>query len=394
MKPFTIIGSAAAFLGAVVTLHAQTRPLGSSAGNLLQVGQALMMYANDNKGHLPPDLGKLAKYVRGNLDVFTSPRGGTPLPREVREKPEASADWFNSRCDYVLTVPPGTRLSRVREPGAFPLVIEKGSKGREPIAILYADGHVVEYAAATAPPTIARDEQPTASRPGAMTPATPATLPADVAAVAGKFPADLPAALVGAWRLTAGVDATYQFDADGTFTLRFPGAGQAGGTWKLDGKRLVMTNTTSGTPFTLVGEQEDAEIVGVTERALALRTTNRKGAEEVLVFQKIVPFPKGKHDNKMIVGTWQADNLLLVLGESGLLVMSGGPRNMKGQWSQAGDMLTVLFDVPAAGQRRIDREPTTRETSFTIDLVNDTTLILTGPFLQRAEGPVAFLRVK
>ena len=57
MKLCTILASAVALFGAVVTLHAQTRPLRSSAGNLLQIGQAVLMYANDNKGYFPPDLG-------------------------------------------------------------------------------------------------------------------------------------------------------------------------------------------------------------------------------------------------------------------------------------------------------------------------------------------------
>ena len=76
--------------------------------------------------------------------------------------------------------------------------------------------------------------------------------------------------------------------------------------------------------------------------------------------------------------------------------MNAGGRSVKGQWSQRRDRLTIFFDVPAIvpGQRRIDREPANRETALTIDLVNDTTLVLSGPMLQRPDGTATFLRVK
>ena len=298
---------------------------GDSASNLRNIGQAIMMYANDHKGHVPPDLGKLAKYLDGNLDVLVSPRRVTLMPDDVRAKPEASAEWFNTWCDYVLTVPPGTRQSRIRMPSQFPLVVEKPSLQDEgTIAVLYADGHVVEYArrapGARTDAAIAPAPAAAASRPAPMVPAS-APLP-NADEVVGKFPENLAAALAGSWRLTDSIDATYTFNPDGMFTLAFQNSGdasgEASGTWKLNGKRLIMTNTVSNTPFTIVGEQEDAEIAGLTGNALALRTTNRKGAEELLLFARIVPFAKGKHDNAKVVGTWQADNLLLVLAESGM----------------------------------------------------------------------------
>ena len=381
---------------AIVPVHGQTRPAGSAAVNLRQIGQAIHMYASDHKGYVPPDLGKLAKYVReSGLDVFVSPRRMTQIPPEVRAKPEASAEWFATQCDYVLTVPPGTRISRLRDPAQFPIVVEKPTNGGGVIAILYADGHVVEYADRNvAEPAGA----PAASSPAPMAAAPPSTRRAQAKGPGAKLPADLPGALTGSWRLTQGVDATYAFKADGTFTLTFLASGQASGTWKLDGNRLIMTNTATSTPYTVVGEQEDAEIVGVTDNALALRTTNRKGADEILVFEKIVPFASGKHDNPKIIGTWQADDMLLVVAESGLFVMSGGMRTSKGQWSQQGNSLTILFERPSTvpgNRRRVDPEPRSGEASLTIDLVNDTTLVLTGQVLGRPDHmPATFLRVK
>jgi prepilin-type processing-associated H-X9-DG protein len=416
MRPLRIIWSTAAVVAAVATLQAQPRPERSSAENLRNLGQAIMMYAADYKGHVPPDLGKLAKYVGGDLDVFVSPRRVTRMPEDVRAKPESSAEWFNTSCDYVLTVPPGTRLSRLRQPEQFPLVVEKPSLHDEgTVAILYADGHVVDYARSARPSRpgegpagVAPLAAPATSRPAALVPAPRTTQPA-TSAVVGKLPRDLPTALFGTWRITLDpfVEATYRFNGDGTFSLTFahtaPAANPAearehgaGGTWALDGAKLTMTNTSSNTPYTVVGETEEAEIIGMNDTALAMRTTNRKGAEEVLVFVKVVPFAKGKHDNPKIIGTWQADNALLVLAESGLFVMNSGPGTMKGEWSQRGDQLMVLFTLPpvAAGRRRIDPPPKNREVLLTIDHADDTTLVLSGAFLQRGDAPMTFLRVK
>jgi hypothetical protein len=407
MKPFTIIGSVVALFGAVVALHAQTRPLRSSAGNLLQIGQAVLMYANDNKGYFPPDLGKVTKYVKGDLDLFVSPRRATEIPSEVRAKPEDSALWFTMRCDYVLTVPPGTRLTRVRDMAQFPLVVEKGSEPDAPIAILYADGHVVEYGPQMprGGPAFRANPSAPASRPAALIPAPPSTQPATAGALVGKLPGNVASALAGSWRISFErvVQATYTFNPDGTFALAFAAVpphsppGRASGTWKLDGTRLVITNTASDTPYTVIGEQETAEVVGLTDDALALHTTNRKGTEEVMTFQRVIPFAKGKHDNPKVMGTWQADRALLVLAESGLAVMNAGGQSVKGEWSQRGGQLLILFDTPppSDNRRRADPDARSREVSLTIDLVNDTTLVLTGPLLHsRDNAPATFLRVK
>jgi len=393
---------------AVVVAHAQTPPTtrrASSYGNLLKIGQAVQMYASENKGHLPPDLGKLGRYLNNDLDVFVSPRRATQVPPDVREKPDASAEWFALRCDYVWTVPPGTRLTKIRPANQFPLVVERGTDERDAhVAILYADGHVVEYEphVARLPAFADRAPAPRASLvPISPAPTSaPSSQPTDV-------PENLAAALEGSWRIViAGtMEVTYTFQPGGTFALVFTAAeglmpqGNASGKWRIDGSRLVMTNTASNTPNTIVGEEEDAEIVGIDAQRLALRTTDRKGVEEVLVFQRVVPFAKGKHDNPHVIGTWQGDNVMLVTAESGLLVLSAGGQTTKGQWAQRGDQLLILFDVPAPQQPRqrnplLETPARTREVPVTIDLANETTLVLTGALLGRRDATMTLLRVK
>jgi hypothetical protein len=232
---------------------------------------------------------------------------------------------------------------------------------------------------------------------------------------------NLAKALTGAWKTeVGGFEALYQFEHDGTFSLTFspvsearpggyvlPGAGKAAGTWTLDGRHLVMTNTASGTPFTVVGEEEEADVIRVSGAELVLRTTDRKGNPEEITFSRSVPFQKGQRENEKLVGTWNQQGLTLVLAPSGLAVM--GP--FKGEWAQHGQTLTLMLQQPpasvrggggfgAAGGSR-PRSLTAQATppapvkrELKIDLVDDTTLVLTGSVWQPSQPlTMTFLRV-
>jgi hypothetical protein len=217
---------------------------------------------------------------------------------------------------------------------------------------------------------------------------------------------DVTPALAGAWRTNVDpYTATYQFDGDGKFVLTFAlgprspmrggMAGRASGTWKLDGHALVMTNTQSDTPFTQVGEEERADVAGLDEHTLVLDTTNRKGKPEQIVLRRVVPFARGKHDDDKIVGTWNGEGITLVLADSGLAVLMG----WKGEWSQHGKTLTMLMSTsaqragnpgapssqPAGGYEKI---------TFNIDLLDDTTLVVTGELGRPEQRTITLLRVK
>jgi len=90
---------------------------------------------------------------------------------------------------------------------------------------------------------------------------------------------------------------------------------------------------------------------------------------------------------------------MLVTAESGLLVLSAGGQTTKGQGAQRGDQLLILFDVPAPQQPRqrnplLETPARTREVPVTIDLANETTLVLTGALLGRRDATMTLLRVK
>jgi len=149
--------------------------------------------------------------------------------------------------------------------------------------------------------------------------------------------------LVGAWETDVGLGmAIYQFDSAGTFTLTFDGrlAGKARGRWSLQGDLLVMENTASDTPLTIVGDKETAQIVGLDDRKLMLKTTDGKGRPEVVTLTKAFDptlFPKGKAENPKIVGFYRGNyngNTLVLLAD-GSAVFSYEGRTCIGQWSQA-----------------------------------------------------------
>lgn len=220
--------------------------------------------------------------------------------------------------------------------------------------------------------------------------------------------------IVGAWRTTVGMlDATYQFNEDGTFSLTFtrsakadgargmpqtrPGGvpsptTSAGGTWRMDGKRLVMTNTRSDNPLTVVGEQEDAEVLSVDANELVLRTTDIKGKLEDVRFERRSAFKKGARDDERVVGTWRGDQGTLVLADKGLAAMLG----TKGEWSQAGSRLAIKLTGRTTDPRMMGRPVPTQsmDFDFTIDLVNDTTLVITGDWIGGQWQTLIFLRVK
>jgi hypothetical protein len=325
------------------------------------------MYSNEYKGHLPPDLAGAKPYLGEGADASVA---------RLQE-------------DYVYAVQPGTRIVRIKSPGQHPVLVQKAEPG-ESILILFADGHVGRFTPA-----------PAAPRGGGRAPENAAAQPAEQG-------------ILGAWQTTAGLhDARYQFNADGTFTLEFtpsaklaqhqrqlpqtrpavpPQPARAGGTWRIEGKRLVMTNTSSTTPFTVVGEREEAELVSVGPNDLVLRTTDNRGQPEDVRLVRRTPFEKGKRDDQRIVGTWRSERLTLVIADSGLAAMLGA----KGEWSQGGNHLAIKVTSPGGVAPRTPdelRAIAATDLDFTIDHLDETTLVMTGDLFGTAHT-LLLLRVK
>jgi len=200
--------------------------------------------------------------------------------------------------------------------------------------------------------------------------------------------------IVGRWQIRIGaIRAKYQFANDGSFLVQFTGlptrppaataAHDAGGTWRVKGKELILTNTWSNTPLVVVNERETATIISVEPDALTLEHADRKGQNEVLEFERFEPFQKGRVDLPATVGFWKLQGLTLALKEGGDATMTydlaGVPARL-GAWSQAGRKLTLLMEPPyvkSAARRAADPrliEP--REQSYDVRSVDDLRMIL------------------
>jgi prepilin-type processing-associated H-X9-DG protein len=110
-----------------------------SLSNLRQIGLGCLMYADQNKGKLPPDLGSLLKEDLTPA-VFISPLGRQQIPPEVATMtPDQQAAWINEHSDYVY-------LGKGKAsplPADQPLAYEKFENGQgRGVGVLFADGHV------------------------------------------------------------------------------------------------------------------------------------------------------------------------------------------------------------------------------------------------------------
>src|ERR1041385_399201 len=70
--------------------------------NMRQIGQAMLLYSNENKAKYPPDLGTLVKTEDISIEVFTCPSSDTAIPPDIRSGAlDKQAAWVNGNSDYV-----------------------------------------------------------------------------------------------------------------------------------------------------------------------------------------------------------------------------------------------------------------------------------------------------
>src|SRR5688500_16745220 len=89
----------------------------STAAAMRQLGQAMMIYSLDYKGYLPPDVRALSKYIGKDAESLIA----------------------RAEAEFVYTVPPGTRLVKLKPADRHPLAVQKPAPG-DAMWILFADG--------------------------------------------------------------------------------------------------------------------------------------------------------------------------------------------------------------------------------------------------------------
>jgi prepilin-type processing-associated H-X9-DG protein len=110
------------------------------AGNERQIGQAILLYANEHKGRYPQDLGTLVKSEPIDLDAFICPASGDSVPQNIRTAPkDAQATWVNDNSNFVYI---GQGLNFNAPADAVVLYERADNHDQEGMNMLYADGHV------------------------------------------------------------------------------------------------------------------------------------------------------------------------------------------------------------------------------------------------------------
>ncbi len=107
------------------------------ASNLRQIGQAILLYSNDNRGKYPPDLGTLIKTEDITAITFVCPSTNSQPPPGMT--PDQGADWVNHNSDYIYV---GNGMVQGVEPTTVVCYEKDSDHGGDGINMLFGDGHV------------------------------------------------------------------------------------------------------------------------------------------------------------------------------------------------------------------------------------------------------------
>jgi prepilin-type processing-associated H-X9-DG protein len=107
------------------------------ASNLRQIGQACLLYSNENRGKYPNDIAEIIRTQDITPQVFVCPSTGTTLPRGLQ--PAQLAQWTQENSNYVY-VGKGLKNSATAETVVCYEKLE--DHDNDGINVLFGDGHV------------------------------------------------------------------------------------------------------------------------------------------------------------------------------------------------------------------------------------------------------------
>src|SRR5688500_4541363 len=112
-----------------------------SMSNLRQIGMGMMLYANENKGKFPPDLGTVSQMDVPPV-IFVSPKSGKTVPPNVMQgNPEQKKAWINQNADYVY-VGAGRGVAAPNTADTIVAYEKPEVNHGQGTNVLFADGHV------------------------------------------------------------------------------------------------------------------------------------------------------------------------------------------------------------------------------------------------------------
>ncbi|MGB7158599.1 MAG: DUF3352 domain-containing protein [Tepidisphaeraceae bacterium] len=110
------------------------------ASNMRQIGLAILLFSNENRGKYPATLGELLKTQEITVDVFTCPSTSLTVPANLRAGGvEARAAWVDEHASYAYA---GAGKTNAAGAGEIVLYEHLHNHGNDGINILFGDGRV------------------------------------------------------------------------------------------------------------------------------------------------------------------------------------------------------------------------------------------------------------
>jgi len=111
------------------------------ASNLRQIGQACLLFANENRGRYPADIAEMVRTQDIGAVVFTCPSAGDDLPAEVRAAPlDAQAKWAMEHGHYVYLG--AGKMGNALTPDTVVAYERDENHDGDGMNMLFGDGHV------------------------------------------------------------------------------------------------------------------------------------------------------------------------------------------------------------------------------------------------------------